>query len=168
MHPPLDQSQRSRFLAQLFADEESGAVAPLERYLTEYAAIEPFVREEYDAIVYGASRTLAGHPRYEPREAIARGGMGQITLAYDNLLQREVALKTVRGVCTDPGSRQRLRREGRILSRLNHPYICQILDVLDHEGQVTLVLPFHRGESAARRIERARELRGPGWLDLGV
>jgi serine/threonine protein kinase len=167
MHSPLDQSQRSRFLARLFADEESGAVAPLERYLTEFGTIESFVREEYDAIVHGAPSRVGGHPRYEPREAIARGGMGQITLAYDHLLQREVALKTLRGVCADPGSRQRLRREARILSRLNHPYICQLLDVLEHEGQVTLVLPFHRGESAARRIERARELRGAGWLDLG-
>ena len=65
-------------------------------------------------------------------ERLGSGGMGTVYLGFDERLEREVAVKTV---SLDGGlrplARERFEREAKVLSRLNHPAICQIYSVID-------------------------------------
>jgi serine/threonine protein kinase len=66
--------------------------------------------------------------RYELRGELARGGMGVVYLARDRELDRDVALKVVAAELTDPEAAARLRREARIIARLEHPGIVPVHD----------------------------------------
>ncbi len=74
----------------------------------------------------GAPR--APDPRYEMRTLIGRGGMGEIWLAYDVRIDREVAVKLMRGE-HDPDSVARFLREARVQGRLEHPAIVPVHDL---------------------------------------
>ncbi len=88
---------------------------------------------------------------------LGEGGMGRVLLARDDRLERDVALKTVRvGGTLDTAGRARLRREARVLSRLDHPAICQLYDLLEIGGEVLLVMERVEGESLAARLARDR------------
>jgi serine/threonine protein kinase len=67
--------------------------------------------------------------RYELRGEVARGGMGVVYLARDRDLERDVALKVLADEGADPGTADRLRREARIIARLEHPGIVPVHDV---------------------------------------
>src|SRR4051794_25336141 len=59
---------------------------------------------------------------YQVLERIGAGGMGEVFLAWDERLDRRVALKRIRsGLDASPERRERFRREARIAARLNHP-----------------------------------------------
>lgn len=75
--------------------------------------------------------------RYRITDVIARGGMGVIYHAHDAVLDRPVAVKTVRR--HDATTLARLRREARILGGLNHPNIVRLYDSVEHDGQQALV-----------------------------
>ena len=68
-----------------------------------------------------------GHVRIE--RSLGRGGMGEVFLGWDEWLERKVAVKTLRRKkFQGSDSVARLRREARLLSRLDHPNICRIYD----------------------------------------
>jgi len=68
------------------------------------------------------------HPRYQFGGLIASGGMGSVYQAHDRLLDREVAIKVLRGDDPDPGLASRLDQEARILGRLDHPGLVPVHD----------------------------------------
>jgi serine/threonine protein kinase len=62
--------------------------------------------------------------------------MGEVYRAYDERLQREVALKVLPATSAgDPAARTRLRREARAAAALNHPHICAVHEVGDVDGR---------------------------------
>jgi serine/threonine protein kinase len=67
--------------------------------------------------------------RYELRGELARGGMGVVYLARDRELDRDVALKVIASEPAEPRATARLRREARIIARLEHPGIVPVHDV---------------------------------------
>src|ERR1700692_648496 len=78
--------------------------------------------------------------RYRIEEEIGAGGMGVVYRAYDEKLERDLAIKVLTpGVLNDEAARKRFRNEARILSRLNHPCIQTIHDFDAFEGQDYLV-----------------------------
>ena len=83
--------------------------------------------------------------RFGPYEILAplgAGGMGEVYKAVDTRLGREVALKILPdGLAQDPHWKQRFEREARLVSTLNHPYICALHDV----GQDFLVMEYIEG-----------------------
>lgn len=84
--------------------------------------------------------------RYRVHQPIGQGGMGTVYLAEDRLLAREVALKVVRADLLDPGATERIEREARILSRLEHPGIVPVHDVgILADGRVYYVMKLVRG-----------------------
>ncbi len=86
---------------------------------------------------------------------IGRGGMGEVYRGFDQQLGRQVAVKTVRLRDGESGTaRERLRREARILSKLNHPGICQLYELLETEHRDWLVLELVTGRSLRTVIER--------------
>jgi serine/threonine-protein kinase len=84
--------------------------------------------------------------RYEIVGALGQGGMGTVFLARDRELEREVALKVLRAAASTPETALRLRREARILARLEHPGIVPVHDVGRlPDGRVYYVMKLVRG-----------------------
>lgn len=92
---------------------------------------------------------------YHILSRLGRGGMGVVYEAQDVRLGRRVALKFPSpDLAGDPDAASRLRREARAASALNHPNICAIYDVGEHERASYLVLELLEGETLLDRLCR--------------
>jgi non-specific serine/threonine protein kinase len=83
---------------------------------------------------------------------IARGGMGVVHEAHDERLRRHVALKTIRQDQLDDTARKRFWREARTAAAINHPNVCQVFDVGEHEGSLFLAMELLDGQSLDARL----------------
>jgi serine/threonine protein kinase len=92
--------------------------------------------------------------RYRLQHPLRRGGMSEVYLAYDELLQRDVALKLVSG--DDHNSIQRLHREEQIISKLSHDHILPTLDYGEHGSYHYLVMPYMKRGTLRERIAKGR------------
>ena len=91
--------------------------------------------------------------RYRVLEQIGEGGMGVVYKAQDTRLDRIVALKFLAPrLQQDSDSRRRLEREAKAAASLNHPNICTVFEIGDHEGQVFIAMAFIEGEALDERI----------------
>jgi serine/threonine-protein kinase len=92
-------------------------------------------------------------PGYEILGVLGRGGMGVVYRAWQQELNRPVAIKMVRGGAdADPQLLGRFRVEAEAVARLRHPNIVQIHDVVQHAGTPFLVLELVEGTSLAQRL----------------
>lgn len=91
---------------------------------------------------------------YEILRPVGSGGMGEVYRARDSRLDREVAVKVLpRDFTGDPERLARFEREARAASALNHPNICTIHDVGEHDGLPFLVMELLEGQSLRERID---------------
>jgi serine/threonine protein kinase len=94
---------------------------------------------------------------YEIQSALGAGGMGEVYRAVDTRLDRTVAIKVLAShLSSSPELKQRMEREARTISSLNHPHICHLYDLGSHEGTDYLVMEFLEGESLAERFVKVR------------
>src|SRR5262245_51857710 len=94
--------------------------------------------------------------RYERVARLGRGGMGVVDLARRDD-GTEVALKrlTLHGSTDDIArARQRIEREAEVLTRLDHPNIVELLEVLDDGDDITLVMAYLTGGTLADRVAK--------------
>jgi TolB-like protein len=91
-----------------------------------------------------------GH--YRIVRQIGRGGMGIVYEAVDEMLHRTVAIKTLLP-SSDPQVRDRFVREARAAAAVNHPHICQLFEIGDHEGDPFFAMELLDGRSLADRLE---------------
>ncbi|HEX4680681.1 MAG TPA: serine/threonine-protein kinase [Gaiellaceae bacterium] len=108
-------------------------------------------------------------PRYRDARLIAHGGMGEIYLATDEVLGREVAIKVLaKRYALDEGLRERFKREALAAARLsgNHS-IVTIFDVGEHDGRPIIVMEYLAGGSLEKRIDAKRldTAQVLDWLD---
>lgn len=91
--------------------------------------------------------------RYLIKRKLGEGGMADVYLAHDSFLNREVAVKMLRGkLSLDPVALLRFQREANAASRLNHPNIVEIYDVGDDDGQHFIVMEYIRGKTLKELI----------------
>jgi eukaryotic-like serine/threonine-protein kinase len=161
----LEADARAPFLAQACgADAELRA--EVESLLEAHDDERPFL----DAPVAGAARVLGaaldeGEARagpqpgtrigqYEVLEAIGSGGMGDVYRAHDTRLDRFVALKIV--VDTAAGrTADRVLREARAASALNHPNVCTLYEAGEFDGQPYLAMEYVAGQPLSSLIPSA-------------
>src|SRR6185503_1773900 len=104
--------------------------------------------------------------RYELLSELGRGGMGVVYLAHDPTLGREVAVKIVSPAALNPQTAERLRREARVVARMDHPSIVPVYDLGEHEGALFFVMPVVRGTTLRQRM-KAGDLFLADVLDVG-
>ncbi len=81
---------------------------------------------------------------YQLQKALGRGGMGQVTLALDTRLQRQVAIKRLLSD-SNTAQQQRLQREAAALAQINHPHVVQLYDILQLDDATALVMEYVDG-----------------------
>ena len=92
---------------------------------------------------------------YAVLQRLGGGGMGEVYLAEDTRLGRQVALKRPSEAwLSAPDARDRLHREASAAGRLTHPNIAAIYDVLDVDSQPFIVMEYVEGESLAHVLRR--------------
>ena len=96
-----------------------------------------------------------GHYRIESQ--LGAGGMGIVYRAYDTKLQRTVAIKLVgERFSGEPTARERLLREARTASSLNHPHICTIYEVGEEDGRVYIAMEYVEGRPLGDLFQATR------------
>jgi serine/threonine protein kinase/Tol biopolymer transport system component len=92
---------------------------------------------------------------YEIQSPLGSGGMGEVYRARDTRLDRVVAVKVLAShLSSSPELKQRMEREARAISSLNHPHICQLYDIGSQDGTDYLVMEFLEGETLAERLRK--------------
>ena len=93
-----------------------------------------------------------GH--YSIERKLGEGGMGVVYCARDERLHRSVALKTMSSLASDETARQRFWREARAAASVNHPNICQIYEIGEHDGELFIAMELLEGEPLSEHLRR--------------
>jgi serine/threonine protein kinase len=105
---------------------------------------------------------------YEIQSPLGAGGMGEVYRARDVRLDRTVAVKVLAShLSSSPELKQRMEREARAISALNHPHICQLYDIGSQNGTDYLVMEFLEGETLAERLRKGA-IPLPEVLKIGI
>lgn len=108
--------------------------------------------------------------RYAILEKLGEGGMGVVFAAYDNDLDRKVALKLVRVDPNIPRPQRtqglRVLREAKALARLSHPNIVQVYEVNEAEGQLFIAMEYIRGQTLTQWIHSRADAPSRTWREV--
>jgi tetratricopeptide (TPR) repeat protein len=116
--------------------------------------MEPGSQREVTTSVNPFAQDVKLADRYRLIEEIGAGGMGVVFRAEDEHLGRSVAIKVLpASLCAEANALGRFRNEARVLSQLNHPGICTIHDLAEHEGRPFLVMELLRGRTLEAAID---------------
>ncbi|MEG0408738.1 MAG: Stk1 family PASTA domain-containing Ser/Thr kinase [Bacilli bacterium] len=105
--------------------------------------------------------------RYQVIRSIGEGGMANVYLAYDTILDRNVAVKVLRGdLATDEKFVRRFQREAISASSLSHPNIVEMYDVGEDEGNYFIVMEYVDGKTLKNLIKKRGSLTVPEVVDI--
>ncbi len=104
--------------------------------------------------------------KFEIVRTLGKGAMGEVFLAVDPLIGRQVAIKTIKGDAAEgPEARERFQREARAAGQLNHPNLVGIHEFGEDQGLLYLAMEFVEGEDLERLLQQ-RSLRPQDLLEV--
>jgi beta-lactam-binding protein with PASTA domain/predicted Ser/Thr protein kinase len=107
--------------------------------------------------------------RYELHRQLARGGMAEVFLAHDQLLDRPVAVKVLfPEYASDPSFVERFRREAQAAANLNHPNIVSVYDWGEENGTYFIVMEYVEGRSLAEILRTEGQLHPDRAADIAI
>lgn len=107
--------------------------------------------------------------RYMIVTSLGEGGMADVYLAIDTILNREVAIKILRGeLSSDPVTLLRFQREANAASKLNHPNVVEVYDVGEYEGRHYIVMEYVRGRTLKQLISQRGALDKKEAVDIMI
>ncbi len=105
--------------------------------------------------------------RYQIIKSIGEGGMANVYLAYDTILDRDVAVKVLRGdLSNDEKFVRRFQREALNASSLSHPNIVEVYDVGDDNGQYFIVMEYIEGKNLKELTKKRGKLTTTEVVDI--
>ena len=105
--------------------------------------------------------------RYQILKTIGEGGMANVYLAHDVILDREVAVKVLRGdLANDEKFVRRFQREAISASSLSHPNIVEMYDVGEDDGNYYIVMEYIEGKTLKNLIKKRGALTLPEVIDI--
>ena len=105
--------------------------------------------------------------RYEIIRVLGEGGMANVYLANDTILNRKVAVKVLRGdLANDEKFVRRFQREALSASSLSHPNIVEMYDVGEDDGNFYIVMEYVEGKNLKQLIKRRSRLSLPEVVDI--
>ena len=105
--------------------------------------------------------------RYEIIKSIGEGGMANVYLANDTILDRKVAIKVLRGdLSNDEKFIRRFQREALSVSNLSHPNIVEVYDVGEEEGQHYIVMEYIEGKTLKQLLQKRGTLTLTEVIDI--
>ena len=105
--------------------------------------------------------------RYEIIKSIGEGGMANVYLAYDTILDRRVAVKVLRGdLSSDEKFVRRFQREAVSASNLSHPNIVEVYDVGEDNGIYYIVMEYIEGKTLKQLIKKRGSLTLSEAIDI--
>jgi len=126
---------------------------------------KPASRVEHPGVVPDPPGAPILNGRYRVERQLARGGMAEVYLGQDLVLQRVVALKVLAGdLSRDPGFVERFRREARAAASLSHPNIVAVYDWGEADGSYYIVMEYVAGQTLAQLLNSA----GPPPIETTV
>ncbi|MGA2449440.1 MAG: FHA domain-containing serine/threonine-protein kinase [Polyangiaceae bacterium] len=94
--------------------------------------------------------------RYEIRQSLGKGGMGEVFLAHDRTAQQPLALKIVREEARMPGDDEALRQELVLARSVSHPNVCRVHDLVPSAYGCILVMEYITGQTLHSHIRRKK------------
>ena len=105
--------------------------------------------------------------RYEILKSIGEGGMANVYLAHDTILNRDVAIKVLRGdLENNEKFIRRFQREAKSVSDLSHPNIVEVYDVGEEDGQHSIVMEYIDGKTLKQLVQKRGALTVPEVIDI--
>ena len=105
--------------------------------------------------------------RYQIIKSIGEGGMANVYLAYDTILDRNVAVKVLRGdLATDEKFVRRFQREALSASSLSNPNIVEVYDVGEDDGEYYIVMEYIEGKHLKNLIKKRGKLTVSEAVDI--
>ncbi|MBO4245281.1 MAG: Stk1 family PASTA domain-containing Ser/Thr kinase [Bacilli bacterium] len=105
--------------------------------------------------------------RYQIVKQIGEGGMANVYLAYDTILERDVAIKILRGdLATDEKFVRRFQREALAASSLSHPNIVEVYDVGEDKGEYYIVMEYIEGKHLKQLLKKRGKLTLSEVIDI--
>jgi serine/threonine protein kinase len=105
--------------------------------------------------------------QYTIVDRLGRGGMGQVFLARDRQLERQVALKCLLSRSSPEADRERILAEAKAAAAINHRNVASVYDVVQRGERAFMVMEFLGGESLGARLKRQR-LAMPKVVDIAI
>ena len=107
--------------------------------------------------------------RFRLEERVGAGGMSTVYRAFDETLERWVAIKVLQNdIAGDEDQIERFRREARSVARLNHPHVVTVIDAGEDQGCPYIVFEYMAGETLKERIRRLGRLAVPEALAYAI
>ena len=105
--------------------------------------------------------------RYEIVKSIGEGGMANVYLANDKILDRKVAVKVLRGdLSSDDRFIRRFQREALSVSNLSHPNIVEVYDVGEEDGEYYIVMEYIEGKTLKQLLKKRESLTLTEVIDI--